>query len=156
VNIKDRFIIDTIIEKYQHEKDPVLIILQDVQEVLGYVGKDYLERISNKSGYPLTALYGIVSFYPFFKLYPPGKNIIKLCMGTACHVKGSESILGELKRQLCIDSGQTTRDKLFTLEAVRCLGCCGLAPVIMINEETYGRVKVSELKKILDKYREEG
>jgi NADH-quinone oxidoreductase subunit E len=154
VNIKDRFIIDTIIEKYQHEKDPVLIILQDVQEILGYVGKDYLERISAKSGYPLTVLYGIVSFYPFFKLYPPGKNIIKLCMGTACHVKGSESILGELKRQLCIDSGQTTSDGLFTLEAVRCLGCCGLAPVIMINEETYGRVKVSELKKILDKFRE--
>jgi NADH:ubiquinone oxidoreductase subunit E len=155
VNIKDSFIIDTIIKKYQKEKDPALIILQDVQEILGYVGKDYLKRISDRSGYPLTTLYGIVSFYPYFKLYPPGKNIIKVCMGTACHVKGSESLLDELKRQLCINPGETTKDKTFSLEAVRCLGCCGLAPVIMINDKTYGRIKVSKLKSILDKYREE-
>jgi NADH:ubiquinone oxidoreductase subunit E len=155
VNNKDRFIIDTIIEKYQKERDPALIILQDVQEILGYVGKEYLKRISNKSGYPLSTLYGIVSFYPFFKLYAPAKNVIRVCMGTACHVKGSESILGELERHLLINPGETTKDKLFSLEAVRCLGCCGLAPVIMVNEKTYGRIKVSMLKNILDKYREE-
>ena len=76
-------------------------------------------------------------------------------MGTACHVKGSESLLDELKRQLSINPGETTKDNVFSLEAVRCLGCCGLAPVIMINDKTYGRIKVSKLKSILDKYREE-
>ncbi len=154
MDVKDRYIIDTIIEKCEGVRDPALIILQNVQEILGYVGKEYLEYVSEKSGYPLVELYGIITFYPQFKLNPPGKNTIKVCQGTACHVRGSDRILGTLEELLKISPGETTENRLFSLESVRCLGCCGLAPTIMINKKTYGRVKPSNLKNILAEYEE--
>jgi NADH:ubiquinone oxidoreductase subunit E len=154
MDAKDKFIIDTVLEKYQNVRDPALIILQNIQAVLGYVGKEYLDYVAEKTEYSLTELYGIVTFYPSFRLEPPGKHIIKVCQGTACHVRGGEKILKEMQVQLEIKPGGTTKDRLFSLEMVRCLGCCGLSPVIMIDSETYGRVKPAKIREILDKYRE--
>jgi NADH-quinone oxidoreductase subunit E len=154
MDVKDKFIIDTVLEKYQNVRDPALIILQNIQAVLGYVGKEYLEYVSENTDYSLTELYGIVTFYPSFRLEPPGKHTIKVCQGTACHVRGGEKVLKEMETQLGIKPGGTTKDRLFSLEMVRCLGCCGLSPVIMIDGETYGRVKPAKIREILDKYRE--
>jgi NADH:ubiquinone oxidoreductase subunit E len=154
MDVKDKFIIDTVLEKYQNVRDPALIILQNIQAVLGYVGKEYLEYVSENTDYSLTELYGIVTFYPSFRLEPPGKHTIKVCQGTACHVRGGEKILKEMEAQLEIKPGGTTKDRLFSLEMVRCLGCCGLSPVIMIDGETYGRVKPAKIRGILEKYRE--
>ena len=151
---KDRFIIDTILEKYENEVDPALIILQNIQEILGYAGEEYLEYVSENSNYSLTELYGVVTFYPHFRLQPPGKHTIKVCQGTACHVRGGEKIISNLEEILGIKPGETTEDMLFSLESVRCLGCCGLSPVIMIDDETYGRVKPARLGDILSKYQE--
>ena len=152
MDAKDKFIIDTVLEKYNEVRDPALIILQNVQAVLGYVGKEYLDYVAEKTNYSLTELFGIVTFYPSFRLEPPGKHIIKVCQGTACHVRGGEKVLKELETQLGIKPGGTTKDRIFSLESVRCLGCCGLSPVIMIDHETYGRVKPAKLREILDKY----
>ena len=151
---KDQFIIDTILEKYKDVKDPALIILQNIQEILGYVGQEYLEYVAENSEHSLTELYGVVTFYPHFRLQPPGKHTIKVCQGTACHVRGGEKIISNLEEILGIKPGETTEDMLFSLESVRCLGCCGLSPVIMIDDETYGRVKPGRLREILSKYRE--
>ena len=154
IESKDQFIIDTILEKFKNVTDPTLMILQNIQEILGYVGKEYLEYVSENSKHSLTELYGVVTFYPHFRLQPPGKHIIKVCQGTACHVRGGEKIVSTLEDQLGIKPGETTEDGLFSLESVRCLGCCGLSPVIMINDETYGRVKPARLGEILSKYQE--
>jgi NADH:ubiquinone oxidoreductase subunit E len=154
MDVKDKFIIDTVLEKYQNVRDPALIILQNIQAVLGYVGKEYLEYVAENTDYSLTELYGIVTFYPSFRLEPPGKHTIKVCQGTACHVRGGEKVLKEMETQLGIKPGGTTKDRIFSLEMVRCLGCCGLSPVIMIDGETYGRVKPAKIREILDKYRE--
>ncbi|MFO7618941.1 MAG: NADH-quinone oxidoreductase subunit NuoE [Thermoplasmata archaeon] len=154
MDVKDKYIIDTVLEKFRGEKDPALMILQNVQAILGYVGKEYLEHIADNTEYSLTELYGIVTFYPSFRLEPPGKHTIKVCQGTACHVRGGEKVLKELETQLDIKPGGTTKDRLFSLESVRCLGCCGLSPVIMIDNETYGRVKPTKIRGILDKYGE--
>lgn len=155
MDTKDKFLIDTVLEKYYDTKDPALVILQKIQEILGYVGKEYLEYVSEHTRYSLTELFGIVTFYPYFRLEPAGKHTIKVCQGTACHVRGGEKILKELENQLGIKSGGTTKDKLFSIESVRCLGCCGLSPVIMIDDETYGRLKTSKIKELLDMYRKE-
>ena len=154
IESKDQFIIDTILEKYLKTTDPTLMILQNIQEILGYVGKEYLEYVSENSEHSLTELYGVVTFYPHFRLQPPGEHIIKVCQGTACHVRGGEKIVSNLEDQLGIKPGETTEDGLFSLESVRCLGCCGLSPVIMIDDETYGRVKPARLGEILSKYQE--
>ena len=154
IESKDQFIIDTILEKYLNVPDPALMILQNIQEILGYVGKEYLEYVSENSEHSLTKLYGVVTFYPHFRLQPPGEHIIKVCQGTACHVRGGEKIVSNLEEQLGIKPGETTEDGLFSLESVRCLGCCGLSPVIMIDDETYGRVKPARLGEILSKYQE--
>jgi NADH-quinone oxidoreductase subunit E/NADP-reducing hydrogenase subunit HndA len=153
MDVKDRFILDKILEEYGNAKDPQLTVLQRVQEVLGYVGKEYLEYVSEKGGFPLSELYGVISFYSFFKLSPSGKYPIKVCSGTACHVKGSDLILQELENQLNIKPGETTKDGLFSLEVVRCLGCCGLSPAIVVGSNTYGNVKSSTVNKILKEYR---
>ncbi len=152
---KDKFIIDTILHTYSNIDDPQLVILQNIQEILGYVGEEYLTYVSENSEYSLTELYGVVSFYPQFRFDPPGKHTIKVCSGTACHVRGGSGIAQELEDILEIKPGGTTKDGLFSLESVRCLGCCGLSPVIMIDEETYGRVKKGGLQKILESYKTE-
>ncbi len=145
-----------IFEKYpRNDKSNLIPLLQDVQEVYGYLPEDALKEIAAHVGMPFSAVYGVATFYNQFRLTPLGKNVIRVCRGTACHVKNSANILAALENELGVCAGSTTRDKVFTLETVACIGACSIAPVVNINEEYYGRVTIKEIPKILNKYRKE-
>jgi NADH:ubiquinone oxidoreductase subunit E len=144
--------IDEIIEHYK--KDEYLIqILKDIQNINGFLSKDIQRYVSKKMNIPLSKVNSVVTFYSLFTMKPKGKYIISVCMGTACYVKGSNDILKKLKEILSIDEDSTTSDSLFTLKVTRCIGACGLAPVITINDDVYGRLKLEEIDKILNEYR---
>lgn len=130
-------------------------LLQDVQEIYGYLPEIAMQDIADFLDMPLSGIYGVATFYNQFRLTPLGKNIIRVCRGTACHVKGSNDVLTALEIELGVNAGETTRDKLFTLETVACIGACSIAPVININEEYYGRLAVKEIPKIINKYKRE-
>ena len=145
-----------IFENYPpKDRSSLIALLQDVQEAYGYLPEDQLKAIAEYIGIPFSTVYGVATFYNQFRLTPLGKNVIRVCRGTACHVKNSANILTAMETELNIKAGQTTRDKLFTLETVACIGACSIAPVININEEYYGRVTVKEIPKILSKYKKE-
>jgi len=146
--------LDEIIEKYRDLPNATIKILQETQQMFGYLSGENMRYISKKIGVSYTEIYGIVTFYSFFNLSPPGKHTINVCLGTSCHVKGGDEILENLKKVLDIDVGDTTKDRLFSLKVVRCLGCCGISPVISIDNKTYGRVKKARVEKILEEYRE--
>lgn len=135
------------------DRSNLIALLQEVQEVYGYLPESALQDVSDFVGMPLSGVYGVATFYNQFRLTPLGKNVIRVCRGTACHVKNSANILTALETELGITAGGTTRDKLFTLETVACIGACSIAPVININEEYYGRISVKEISKILNKYK---
>jgi len=137
---------------YAGESGILIPALQKVQDADGYVSNERIIEIHKKSGIPLAHIYGVATFYAQFRLHPVGKNIIRVCHGTACHVGGANSISQTMEDTLKIGNGETTTDKLFTLETVSCLGCCSLAPVIMINNNTYGNLKPADIKKILREY----
>ncbi len=130
--------------------------LQKAQERDGYITREKIDEIHRECGIPLTTIYGVATFYSQFRLHPVGKNIIRVCHGTACHVSGANGITKALEDHLEIGNGETTKDKLFTLETVSCLGCCSLAPVIMVNNNTHGNLKPDDLKKIIRQYRKAG
>ena len=142
-----------ICDRYTDEKTPLMMILSDIQNEYGYIPLDVQEIVSQKTGISVAEIYGVVTFYSFFSLRPKGKYIIGCCLGTACYVKGAQQVLDELEKELGVKAGGTTPDGLFTLEATRCLGCCGLAPVIMVNDEVYGRLVPEDVKGIIAKYR---
>lgn len=145
-----------IFQKYpKHDRSSLIALLQDVQDIYGYLPEKALRDISNHINIPLSGVYGVATFYNQFRLTPLGKNVIRVCRGTACHVKNSANILVALESELGIKAGQTTRDKVFTLETVACIGACSIAPVININKDYYGRVVIKEIPKILNKYRKE-
>ena len=137
------------------DRSNLIALLQDVQDAYGYLPEDQLKAIAEYIGIPFSTVYGVATFYNQFRLTPLGKNVIRVCRGTACHVKNSANILTALETELNVKAGQTTRDKLFTLETVACIGACSIAPVININEEYYGRITVKEIPKILSKYKKE-
>jgi NADH-quinone oxidoreductase subunit E len=139
---------------YAGEKGILIPALQRVQEAAGYISRERILEIHQRSGIPLAHIYGVATFYSQFRLRPVGKNIIRVCHGTACHVSGANSISETLEDQLKIGNGETTPDRLFTLETVSCLGCCSLAPVIMVNNATHGNLEPKDLKKIVRQYRE--
>jgi NADH:ubiquinone oxidoreductase subunit E len=139
--------------KYRGEKGSLIPLLQKAQDQYSYIPESAILRISAATGAPASEIYGVITFYKQFKLTPPGKNIIRVCDGTACHVNGSTTVLSILKDLLGIDVDETTPDRLFTLQSVACLGCCSLAPVMVINDETYGRLKPNSIKNILNGYR---
>jgi NADH-quinone oxidoreductase subunit E len=142
-----------IFENYEKgDKSSLIPILQDIQDINGYLPEKDLLDVSEFLGMPLSRIYGVATFYNQFRLTPLGKNVIRVCRGTACHVKNSANILTALETELNINAGETTRDKLFTIETVACIGACGIAPVISINEEYYGRLTVKEIPKIIKKY----
>ena len=128
-------------------------VLQQVQELVGYLPTEALEAISREMRIPLSELYGITSFYSFFSMVPKGKYVIQVCLGTSCYVKGGQKILDTLNKGLCLESGGTTPDGKFSLQTVRCIGCCGLSPVMAIREDIHRKVKPSHLKEILSSYR---
>ncbi|MDQ1350515.1 MAG: hypothetical protein QG657_817 [Acidobacteriota bacterium] len=146
--------IQAVLAKYPNAQRELLIpLLQEVQEQQGYLSKDAVIQIGKHLKLPTSKIYGVATFYNQFRFQSIGKYHIMLCRGTACHVKGSFSLLNTLQRLLKIEAGQTTRDGLFSLEVVACIGACGLAPVICVNGEFHGNLTVDDLPKILNQYR---
>jgi len=150
---KDMARLNEVLADLGSRKGTLIPILQKAQDIFGYLPREILIYISEKIKIPLSRVYGVVSFYAQFHLNPRGRNIVRSCQGTACHVRGSKSVLAELKKQLELTEGEaTTKDLKFTLESVACIGCCGLAPVIMINDDTHGRLANDMIKGILENY----
>ena len=148
--------IEEIIARYQDEKTPLMMILSDVQHEFGYIPLEVQELISEKTGIPVSDIYGVVTFYSFFSLTPKGKYVVGVCLGTACYVKGSQQVLDKFAELLNIKSGETTADGLFTLDALRCIGACGIAPALTINGKVYPKVAVADVAKIVEEYRSLG
>jgi NADH-quinone oxidoreductase subunit E len=130
-------------------------LLQSAQDSYGYIPEKIIYYISELVGIPAAEIYGVITFYSQFRLKPLGKNLIRICEGTACHVNGAKSILSVLQDELGISVDETTDDGIFSLQSVACLGCCSLAPVIMINNETHGNLTVDKIKKIIKKYKKD-
>ncbi|MDU2065723.1 MAG: NADH-quinone oxidoreductase subunit NuoE [Sporomusaceae bacterium] len=143
---------DEILARYQSVKGALIPVLQEIQQVYGYLSKDILLRISEKMQIPISQIYGVVTFYSQFHLNPRGRHVIRVCQGTACHVRGAKAILKALEDYLRVDAGQTTNDLRFTLETVACIGACGLAPVMMVDEDTHGRLTPAMIPEILGRY----
>lgn len=133
----------------------IIPLLQRLQEKSGFISEEQIDEVAAATGVSASTVYGVATFYSQFRLQPPGKHMVRVCEGTACHVLGAKAVLEALKMNLGIDVDETTSDGLFSLESVRCLGCCSLAPAIVIDDETYGRVAPSKISKILDTYRKE-
>ena len=142
-----------VIEKFSNEKGPLMPVLQEAQGIYGYLPIEVQQIISQRMGISLEEIYGVVSFYSQFTLNPKGKYNIAICLGTACYVKGSQDIIDEMSRQLGIKPGGSTENGLFSFEATRCIGACGLAPVLMVNDEVYGKLVKEDVAKILAKYK---
>ncbi len=144
--------LDELIAKYKGTKGPLIPILEQAQDIFGYLPEKVLKIISEELEISLAKIYGVVTFYSFFSLYPKGKYNISVCLGTACYVKGSGDIYDKLQSTLGIKGGQCTADGKFSLEACRCVGACGLAPVMTVNGEVYGRLTTGMLDDILAKF----
>ena len=140
--------------KYQGEKGALIPLLQSAQETYGYIPESAIDHIGEVVGVPTAEIYGVITFYSQFRLKPLGRNIVKICDGTACHVNSSVAILKAIENELQITSDETTDDGLFTLKKVACLGCCSLSPVVMINEDTYGRLTPTKVRQLLTEYKE--
>jgi len=138
------------------EEGRLIPLLQRVQEKDGFMSRERIEEIHKQSGIPLAQIYGVATFYAQFRFTPVGKNLVRVCHGTACHVSGANEITKAMEDELGIVTGETTADGLFTLEMVSCLGCCSLAPVIMINNSTHGNLTEKEVKKVLKAYKAAG
>lgn len=151
----DLSLVDAVIEKYRTKKGNIIPLLQKTQELFGYLPATALEKLAVEANIPLSNLYGVATFYAQFRLHPVGKHIIKVCHGTACHVQNSEALTESLSEFLHIQDGETTKDGLFTLESVACLGCCSLAPVMMVKGQTYGKLTGDEAVKIIKKIKAE-
>ena len=141
-----------LIKELKYDKSQLMHILNETQNIYGYIPMRAQKIISEELNVPMAEIYGVITFYSRFSLEPKGKYNIAVCLGTACYVKGSQAILDKIKEILGIDVGQVTADGKFSLEATRCIGACGLAPVMTINEEVYGKLDPSMIKDILAKY----
>ncbi|HEX37425.1 MAG TPA: NADH-quinone oxidoreductase subunit NuoE [Candidatus Cloacimonetes bacterium] len=144
--------IDSVLEEYKGRKGALIPILQKSQANLGYLSKEALKYISDKTNIPVSEIYGVATFYTQFRLQPIGKHIVRICHGTACHVANAPKISEAIYEALEVEPGGTTEDLKFTVEEVACLGCCSLAPVIMIDDKTFGRLTPDKVKDILAKY----
>lgn len=144
--------VDTIIEKHGFEHRGLIPSLLDIQKVFHYLPPDALQRVSERMQIPMIQVYQVASFYKAFSLEPRGEHMLTVCVGTACHVRGGDRLIDQVGRLLEINPGETTKDKLFTLEAVNCLGCCALGPVMVIDGKYYGNLAASKVKRVLDKY----
>ena len=150
----DLTLIKGVLDELADVKGSLITILQKTQDIYGYLPKEAILYISERTGIAESEIMGVATFYAQFRLTPVGKYLIMLCQGTACHVNSSELILQTIKEELGIDDGETTEDGLFSLECVACLGCCSLSPVMMINGNTYGSLTPEKTKKILKELRE--
>lgn len=145
--------VEKVIERYPVHPSSLISVLEDLQEELHYLPEEVLNRVAVELQVPRAQVYQVATFYKGFSLMSRGKHIISICTGTACHVKGSGRLAELLTQELQISDGETTTDGLFTIQSVRCLGCCSLAPVVMIDHDVYGGVNATELRRILKQYR---
>lgn len=141
------------IDEWSQKEGGLVMMLHRIQNEFGYIPREAAEKLSRVSGIPLAKIYGVITFYHFFKTKKPGKHRIAVCMGTACYLKGSQELLEETRSILSIEGDEVTDDGLFSIDEVRCLGCCGLAPVMMIDDEVYGKLTKDQLPTIIAKYR---
>jgi NADH:ubiquinone oxidoreductase subunit E len=144
--------IDAIIERHKRKPGSLIPVLEETQEAIGYLPKPVLDRVAKGLRIPFGEVYGVVTFYSFFTMVPRGKHTVRCCLGTACYVRGGNKILDTLKDKLKIEPGETTQDRLFSLETVRCLGACGLAPVVVVDEDTHRQMKPSKVPGVLGAY----
>lgn len=145
----------SFVEDHKETQGALMPVLQEAQVVFGYLPLEIMQMISRILKVPMSEIYGVATFYSQFSFIPKGKNIISICLGTACYVKGAETILEELENQLGIKAGETTSDLEFSIDSTRCIGDCSLAPVILVNEDIYPKLKKEDVKEILKKYRSE-
>lgn len=145
--------LENFIDSLPEKKGELITALHKAQGIFGYLPKEVQEFIAKKLKLPVSKVYGVVQFYSFFTMVPRGENCISVCMGTACYVRGAEKVYDQFKRQLGIDSGETTPDGKFSLDALRCVGACGLAPVVLVGEKVYGKVTPDMVTKILAEYK---
>lgn len=151
---KEMKLLEEYIESIEDKEGSLIHILHKAQNLLGFLPMEVQLFISRKLDIPAAKVFGVVSFYSYFTTNPVGKHTISICMGTACFVKGADKIVDRFKDILGIQSGETTEDKIFTLRDVRCIGACGLAPVVLVDDKVYGRVTLDDVEKILNEYRE--
>jgi NADH:ubiquinone oxidoreductase subunit E len=145
--------VDEIIKRFKGKPGGLIPVLEEVQGVLGFLPVSVQEVIAEGLGVPRAQVFGVVTFYSFFTMVPRGKHTCRVCLGTACYVRGGRAIAETLKRNLGISEGETTADRMFSLESVRCLGACGLGPVVVVDEEVHGRMKPAMLAEVLSHYK---
>ncbi len=148
--------INEICSRYVNENTPLMMILSDIQREYGYIPLEVQELVSKNTGISVAEIYGVVTFYSFFSLSPKGKYVIGCCLGTACYVKGAQQVIDKFSEILGIKPGETTSDGLFTLDALRCLGACGIAPAVSVNGKVYPKVAVNAVPKIIEELKAQG
>ena len=148
--------ISAFIDEWKSKPGNLIMVLHQVQQTYGYIPRNIAIEISERLSVPLAKIYGVVTFYNFFKLQKAGKYKIQVCLGTACYIRGGDDLLKTLEKELGIGLNSTTPDGLFSIEAVRCLGCCGLAPVIVVNGNVHGRLTSKDVPSIIEQYRKLG
>ena len=141
--------IKEICARYKDEKTPLMMILSDIQNEYGYIPLEVQELVSKETGISVAEIYGVVTFYSFLSLTPKGKYVIGCCLGTACYVKGAQNVIDKFSEELKIKPGETTEDGMFTLDALRCIGACGIAPAVSINGKVYPKMEVSQVPKVI-------
>jgi len=146
--------LDSLMDNYVNKEGALIPVLQIAQGLFGYLPREAMQLIGKRLNKPYSEVSGVVTFYSLFSTVPQGKYVVRVCLGTACYVRGGKEVLEGFKKELGIDVGQTTADRLFSLEVGRCFGACGIAPVVMINDNTHQRVKSNKIAKILNSYRQ--
>ncbi len=143
-----------ICDRYKDEKTPLMMILSDIQREYGYIPLEVQQLVSEKTGISVAEIYGVVTFYSFFSLTPKGKYVIGCCLGTACYVNGAQQVIDKFSEELGIKPGETTEDGMYTLDALRCLGACGIAPAVTINGKVYPKMSAGKVRGVLDQLNE--
>jgi NADH-quinone oxidoreductase subunit E len=146
--------VEAIIGKYNGYRDSLISMLQDIQSEYHYLPENAMRLVAKRLGLPPIQVYSVATFFKAFSLKPRGEHLVTVCLGTACHVRGASAVLDEIKRQLCIEPGQTTEDMQFTLETVNCLGACALGPVVVVDGEYHGQMNSTKARKLLERYLE--
>ncbi len=144
--------LDEIIQKHKAEPGALIPVLEEAQRILEYLPVSVQKRVAKGLNLPFNRVYGVVTFYSFFTMTPRGKHTVRVCLGTACYVRGGKPIAEIVKKEFDVDEGETTNDRMFTFETVRCLGSCGLGPVVVVDDDIHGRVKPARLKTLLEQY----
>ena len=144
--------LDVFIDSLETKKGSLISVLHKAQGIFGYLPREIQEYVAEKLNESLANVYGVVSFYSFFTMVPKGEHAVSVCMGTACYVRGADKVLDEFQKELGIKSGETSLDGKFSIDALRCVGACGIAPVVLVGEKVYKKVEVKEVKKIINEY----